>query len=231
MTKPLIAVMTCHRNQIGVAAQRETWANNCPLKFFYGVGNRPYSSEDEIFLPVPDTYRGLVEKVKASITWARSQGYTHFFKCDDDVYLRPERLLTSGYEAFDYLGSYIKERSSDYPHGYMHGGAGYWLSSKAMDIIINSPIDRISEDGWVANKLFEAGIQGHREDRFVYVKRADPRDPKPVSPQEDNEIILAAEFLPSEMRKIHRQWLSKPDPTESMSAEQYKQYILKGGKP
>ena len=109
----------------------------------------------------------------------------------------------------------------------MHGGAGYWLSTRAMDVLINSPIDRISEDGWVANKLFEAGIKGNLEDRFIYKRRVDPRDSKPLSPQEDNEIILAAEFLPSEMRKIHRQWLQTPDPTEAMSAEEYKQFILK----
>jgi hypothetical protein len=186
------------------------------VKFFYGVGNRPLQFADEVFVDAPDTYLGLPEKIQAVIRWARVRGYTHLFKCDDDAYLVPERLLTSGFESHSYIG--------DMTRGYAHGGAGYWLDISAMTEILLSCPEGKSEDGWVAGVLKRAGIIGHHDPRYQYTQRV-YRDPLPESPSLANDIILAAEFTPEEIQKVHHRWAHPVDPTDAMSANEYKKYL------
>jgi hypothetical protein len=213
---PLIAVVTCHKNQIAANAQRETWAHGCPVKFFYGVGQRPVQFSDEVFLDVSDTYLSLPEKVQMMVKWARLRGYTHVFKCDDDAYVIPERLFHSGFEKFSYVGNMTD--------GYAHGGAGYWLDSSAMDAVLLAPPIGKSEDGWVASVIKRTSLISHHDSRYQYTRRV-YKDPFPELPTAQNDIILSAEFTPEEMRVVHRKWGHPPDPTDEMSADEYKRYL------
>jgi hypothetical protein len=216
MSNPLIAVITCHKNENAAHAQRETWAHGAPVKFFYGVGSRPQRFQDEVFLVAPDTYLGLPEKVQTMIRWAWLRGYTHIFKCDDDAYLVPSRLLQSGFEKFSYIGNMTL--------GYAHGGAGYWIDIAAMKaLLVNPPVGK-SEDGWVAGVLNQSGIVGHHDPRYQYTRRV-YKDPFPEIPTPVNDIILAAEFTPEEMRTVHQRFLQRVDPTDAMSADEYKKYL------
>ena len=222
----LIAVISCHKNATSAPVIRQTWAKSslADVKFFYGQGAKRMSQEDEIFLDVPDTYEGLPYKVQGAFRYALSQGYTHCFKCDDDVYLRPERIVSAGYEGLDYVGAYKRIEDSRYPNGFMHGGAGYCLSMKALNIISQSQVDQKSEDGWVANKLFEKGISGNNDSRLVWIRRV-YKDPYPEVTSTSNDVILSGEFTPEEMVGVHHRWANPVDPTEAMSADEYKAYL------
>ncbi len=218
MPNPLIAVITCHKNESAAHAIRQTWAKNSsiPVKFFFGVGNRPVRFSDEVFLDAPDTYLGLVEKIQMVVRWACVRGYTHVFKCDDDAYVVPERLLHSGFDKFAYSGNAKA--------GYAHGGAGYWINQPAMSALLLARPEGKSEDGWVASVLKQSGITPQHDERYTYTRRV-YREPFPEIPSLDNDIILAAEFTPEEMRVVHRRWISPADPTDAMSADEYKRYL------
>lgn len=186
--KCLIAIPACHAYEYGdykdkrighvdavsyerVRAVRETWAKYLPaferyvhLRFFYGQpadGRKPFN--DEIFLDVPDDYTRLPHKVKAIFHWALAKGYDYVFKCDDDTFVYLDRLMASGFEGHDYVG-YC------YPsHGnYISGGTGYWLSRKAMQIIVNAPQPETwAEDRWVGETLGKSGISPTRDARYL----------------------------------------------------------------
>lgn len=217
MEHPLVAVVTCHKNQIATAAQRATWAAQTSVRFFYGAGHVSQRA-DEVVLNAPDNYLGLPYKVQALIRWALDKGYKRLFKCDDDAYVVVARLLAA--PTSEYLGNMSG--------GYAHGGAGYWLGENAMKTLAEAPVFGKSEDGWVAKTLFRFGIFGTHDARYQYVRRTHG-DPMPPLPTAENDLILSAEFSPEEMYKVHRGFIHPPDPTERMSADEYKRY-LRGGK-
>jgi hypothetical protein len=146
--KPLIAIPSCHSNADQRQACRDTWIGTwghlIDLKFFIG---RPVlaNTADEIYLDCNDSYRSLAFKIRAMLQWARQLGYTNVFKCDDDTWVHIPRLLASGYEAFDYVGNSRTTGIQELYQGggcpFGQGGAGYWLSEKAMDIAINASLD------------------------------------------------------------------------------------------
>lgn len=214
--RPLIAVITCHKNQIAAHAQRTTWAAGHPVAFFYGAGNRSLQFSDEVFVPANDGYLSLPYKVQEMIRWALKYGYAPVFKCDDDAYVVPERLFSSDFLSQPYVGNFSE--------GYAHGGAGYGLSEDAMKVLASAPVFGKSEDGWVAKTLYRAGFSGEHDNRYQYVRRVHG-DPLPTLPSADNDLISTAEFSPEEMKKVHRLWTNPPDPIEAMSADEYKKYL------
>jgi hypothetical protein len=147
----LIAVTTCHARRRQADAQYFSWAKGVgDVRFFLGEGK----SEDvrDVILPVDDSYQGLPAKVKATMSWARSNGYDAVFKVDDDVYVVPERLYRAGYERFDYVGNF-RAGNGGYGHAYASGFA-YWLGSRAVSIIADAPLTEDTfEDRWVGNTL------------------------------------------------------------------------------
>jgi hypothetical protein len=206
--KPIIIVGTCWRNEIAVDAQRATWAKeNCgiDIKFFFGKGTTRSPKSDEVFLDVPDDYKNHVLKIHGAYKWAKSNGYTHAYKTDDDVFLNPERLLNSGLFKYYYFGTY-RPPVVDYEYGYMHGGVGYGVGPTALDLIVKATPDRKSEDGWVANILGSAGIKGVDDPRFVYKRRL-YKDPLPTDMTEFyKKGIAVAEFAPQELFRVNRGW-------------------------
>jgi hypothetical protein len=155
MGRTLIAVTTCHVRRHQADAQRLTWVEGvspelADVRFFLGPGQQ--LREDEVILPVDDSYIGLPEKVKATMGWAREHGYTSVLKLDDDTYTVPKRLFLAGYESYDYVGNF-RCHNGKYPADYASGFA-YWLSAKAMGIIADAPLtDDTFEDRWVGNVL------------------------------------------------------------------------------
>ena len=217
MMRALIAVITCHKNQIAAEAIRQTWAKTSPydVRYFFGIGNRPLRFADEVFLGVPDTYLGLSTKVKAAIDWAHSRGYDYLLKCDDDSYVVPSRIEFSGNHA-GMLAS----------GGYIHGGAGYILSRHGMDILRQSHITDISEDKWVTDTLNRAGIRSENRDTHVYQRRVFGDEFPPV-PTGENHIAVSAEYAPQELYAVHNRFMNAARIAEDeMSADEYKQYLL-----
>jgi hypothetical protein len=50
--------------------------------------------------------------------------------------------------------------------GYAYGGPGYWISRKAMEILINCPITIVADDVWVGEMMRRNGILLQNDHRF-----------------------------------------------------------------
>ena len=178
--KPLIMVMCCKAKMDRIEAIRQTWLQDArdlgiDVRFFYGHGFTPSSFvppvtiEDTtgkltVSLPCDDSYEALPTKVKMAFAWAVDHGYTNALKIDDDTYCVPNRLLTSGFEANDWIG-----RINHQPDGhYCSGGSGYWLSKKAMEIVANAKLDGDwAEDREIGRILRNAGIKPTNDKRYT----------------------------------------------------------------
>jgi hypothetical protein len=123
---------------------------------------------DELFLSCPDEYGTLTQRVQKFCQWAISKrGWTHLFKCDDDTYVECHRLSEVSLEGVDYLGRDIMFNNPALGH-YASGGAGYFLSRKAAQIIAAANIPPVgSEDVEVGHALSAAGIHLIDDDRFI----------------------------------------------------------------
>lgn len=148
--KILIAVHSCHDQRHLNDNIRDTWMKNADgvdVRFFIGAPVLDNTS-DEIFLNIPDTYAELWQKTLECIKWAYIKEYDYLFKCDNDTYVHVPRLLASEFEKYDYIGNAFTHLEWKAPAG----GAGYWLSKKAMKTIIDNQKERRAqrcEDWWV----------------------------------------------------------------------------------
>ena len=206
--KTLIAVTSCHAFRARADAVRETWGGEvagADVRYFLGEGTaeRP----DEIVLPCPDGYHYLSQKTQLIRRWALAQGYDYLWKVDDDVYLRPERLLENGLMAYDYVGR-LRGPCGSYPAPYCSGFL-YGLSRRALEAI--APIewdgsDDFSEDRWTGNQLLKRGISPTRcSDILVEWSKNNAisgREP----PMVGNKIIASCEYSPDKLRLIHAQF-------------------------
>jgi hypothetical protein len=152
--KVLIAVPSCEADRELVSACKATWAesvnNLCDIVFFTGE-----------VLGVPDNYEDLPIKVQAICKWALLRNYDFMLKVDSDTYVWLDRILASGFEQHDYSGwTGGKAAAKD---EYASGGAGYWLSKRAMQIVAEASLTSDTcEDRWVGRVLYDAGIIVHR---------------------------------------------------------------------
>jgi hypothetical protein len=169
MQRLLIAVESCwkDRNANCHEAIRRSWGQiavdlGIDVRFFIG-GDKPNNlAADEIWLDVPDDYYSLPHKTQAVAKWFLDHDYTHLFKADTDTFIVPDRLLTSGFEQFDYYGSSVDST-------YYHGGIGYFINRKSAEILSVSPVgSETAEDRWVGHALdgkvskADAGDKLHR---------------------------------------------------------------------
>ena len=170
----LVAVPSCHALRHYQDAIRDTWgpevAPRADLRFFLG-NPQGTPSPDEVFLDVPDDWAGITKKTVAIFRWALSQGYTYVWKADLDTLVRPMLLLSSGLDQYDWVGGQNSHFAS--------GGAGYGLSRRAMECVVNWPITQTcAEDLHTAEALLSSGIQLHHDPRFKFIPGAslEPED-------------------------------------------------------
>jgi hypothetical protein len=177
----LIAVESCCRDRdAGLhKAIRDTWFKNIAVtdkRFFLGGPSSHNllndNAVDETTLGVQDSYEELSQKTQAICQWALEHDFDYLFKCDVDTLVNPWQFVFSCFQNHDYMGGenadvnvpgFDPERIE-----FCSGGAGYWLSKKALTIVSKAgSISTSAEDVWVANALLEAGIrpvfhQGYR---------------------------------------------------------------------
>jgi len=195
--KLLLAIMSCERDSANGCHDviRSTWltrlVSGIDFKIFVGQGSRTLASDEER-LDIPDDYDHLPEKSQAIRKWALDRGYDYVFKGDRDTYISTKKLLTSGFEKYDYCGhfpmhpeeGYLPANGKDlseyidgrgvYP--YASGGCGYWTSRKAMEAIVAAPLDwkrldnkgKPAEDLWIPNILFPLGMRGYHNPRYLF---------------------------------------------------------------
>ena len=163
--KILLAVVTCHAREDWATAVRETWATilppNVDVRFFLGRGALREPLNDEVFLDCDDSYEGLPDKVQSIIRWALERDYEFMLKCDDDVVLKIDSLLASGFDQYDFTGR-ANGNGFHIPFGF-----NYWLSRKAMLLVKDEPLPPNNNDeAWVTRTLERNGIQLHNDDRY-----------------------------------------------------------------
>src|ERR1700676_3270032 len=175
--KILISILSCHKERHLHQQIRDTWMKNdlgVEVKFFLGFPKLP-DTVDEVFLDVPNDESHVSDKNAASIAWAYNRGYDFRFKCDTDTYVHIPRLVSSGFENYDYSGLrypysdspfifYADERSEAY------GGSGYWLSRTAMKIILDNQNSQqyrgSTEDHWIGAILRRFPVSSRNDKRY-----------------------------------------------------------------
>lgn len=225
--KTLIAIISCHNYHARRKAIRDTWLgelqslNNYPYearlekpadvqyKFFVGRHSMPTAptlQSDEVALDVDDGYRGLPAKTQAICRWALENGYEALFKCDDDVYLQPTRLVERGPQG-DYSGR-KRGPSGGKPAPYA-SGFSYWLSARAMKVLAQASLtDDPAEDRWTGNTLLTAGIPCVADYSYVVVSSGKNALSHVEGPRQGNTLISACEYSPEGLVKAHQEWLT-----------------------
>ncbi len=106
------------------------------------IANAKDLQKDEILLDCPDSYLGLPWKTIESLKWALDRDYDGVIRAFVDTYLFPDRMLAkfnfskanaAGW-SFGCGPCPAHDRTS---HSCPLGGAGYWLSAKAIKEVIN----------------------------------------------------------------------------------------------
>jgi hypothetical protein len=160
--KILIAIPSCHALRHWHEVVRSTWGKDirgADLRFF--LGSLP-QAEDEVELNVGDSLYALTHKTVEMYRWSQVQGYDFVFKCDLDTFVRPLRLLESDFYRFDWVGGQNSFFAS--------GGAGYWLSRRAMEAVVEWPVEPgPAEDVNTAHALLAKGIALRHEPRFLFI--------------------------------------------------------------
>jgi len=187
--KVLVAILACHRYvgmpgkgwdwtnrmkhnsipvDVQIAACRETWVKdfaaypNVDVRFFYGRGANRQPLPDEVFLDVPDDYKSLPYKTRGVCQWSGERQYDFIFKTDDDTFVWVDRLMKSGFEAYDYVGS----ASVHTPQNLYVTGLGYWLSARAARLVAAAQPNNTLEDHWVGSVMRKARIIPKHDTRY-----------------------------------------------------------------
>ena len=167
--RKLVAIMTCHQKTAWADAQRKTWVKDvvgkgyADVKFFLGQPNdHSQLLNDEVWLDVEDSYAGIPLKVQAICKYAEERCYDYVAKCDDDVYVAPERFLVLPLTA-DYIGRFRTPHGSVYPSCFA-SGFFYWLSNRAAKIVAETPWNGDwMDERFVATALARRGITGYSD--------------------------------------------------------------------
>jgi hypothetical protein len=162
MPQQLICIKSCWRDMLNGCHDsiRNTWGRFYPgsIRFFIGwrevdEARMKYGplKEDEIFLSdVKDSYDDLIQKTQTIVRRSKAQNLEGVFLADNDTFVYPN--LFTKVDTQDYAGQLEKGR-------YMHGGLGYYLSKKSIEILSVAPIDDsfrksgFNEDLWVGSNL------------------------------------------------------------------------------
>src|ERR1700676_3305638 len=110
------------------------------------------SKEDQLIVNTPDDFLHVTYKFREACRWAVSQNYEYIFQALTDTFVVPSRLVSSGFEEHDYIGSANNERTA------IGGGAGMWLSRKALQYLVNAPVDMWVHDGWVGKVMLDKDV-------------------------------------------------------------------------
>jgi len=204
--KALIAIPSCHPMHRFEHAIRRTWGKDvkdADLRFF--VGNPAGEPEaDKVFLNVGDTLQDLTHKVVAMFGWALDQSYDYAFKCDLDTLVRPQALLGSDFNQFDWTGG---------PNSFFaSGGAGYWLSRRAMQAVVDHPIEPgPAEDVNTARALLAQGIELHGDARYKFVP-GDVLDAQALTYHLSSVKAWGAQATPADMFNAYAGTFALPIP-------------------
>lgn len=164
--KILIAIFSCQMREIlgSHKAIRETWLKDVSAypevdyRFFMGRGATP--GPDTVVVDAPDGYDGLTLKNREVHRWFCQHNYDFMFFADDDTYINMRRLMTSGFEKYDYSGKIFHWPGSPTAYqGYICTGDGCWLSRRACETLAAATdVKDWADDRWMGQILGENGF-------------------------------------------------------------------------
>ncbi len=168
--KLLILITSCHGHKEHQSLIRKTWLRQFPQTqtYYFVVGKGDNSVNGDVLeVKSGDAYSDCPLKMFRSLQWAmQNEEFDYIFYCDDDTYVVADRLIDHPFENYDYYGAGptwpdIPEYKND---RYVQGGAGIFLSKKAVETILSYPEDgdHIVKSPWsdmmVGRILKAAGI-------------------------------------------------------------------------
>lgn len=165
---------------------RATWGQDLKSKgvlvrFFVGHQGSDYFmghpkadarmlKSDEVVADSADDYNSLSFKTRSICHWVTTKNIDHVFLCDTDTYVNANKLLTCGYQRYDYVGKISKPIGETFPydavsqagvvehipecHPWASGGFGYFLSRDAAFLVADTfPKSSWAEDLYVGQTL------------------------------------------------------------------------------
>ena len=208
----LVAISGCEVYEVSGFQQpmRDTWLKDAialgiDYKFFHGRGGK--EREDVVLVDCCDEYYDLTTKTKLKCRWAVDHGYDFIFLCFPDTYACPERLLTCGFEQYDYFGDLLYHANGE----YCQGGQGYFLSKRAADYIASDPRNYPNEDCFVGDLMRERQDLKRGDSRYFYYAGIYPSG----GPLATNKVVsthLSTDtpdgYRPKYMYRRHDLWLA-----------------------
>lgn len=194
----LVGICSCVSAKEKRNAVRDTWLQHqekgIKCQFFVG-GTVPLADEkkDTVVLNVPDGYDELPEKVRAFMLYALANyDFDWLFKCDDDTYLRLDRLAELADPQYDLIGDAMVERRLS-----PGGGSGYFLSRRMVQKIIEIPnFPKIGPEDIIIGELaYKLGGKMHHTHRLFTNNT--------TFPAENNDMVSAHWCSPELLRGIH----------------------------
>ena len=194
MKQTLIGVLSAATYDERRAACNETWIAAARARGFevlYILGDprlkSPERRGDLLVCPCNEDYNSLSEKTRWLCRWAVEEtGAEQVFKCDDDTFVHVARFA-----AFEPSAAYGGHDLG----GYCSGGAGYWLSRDAAQIVADTLTESIwCEDCAVGKVVAAAGLPLQACARFH------PWNNR--WPESTNDLITTHYCPPERMREL-----------------------------
>lgn len=151
--------------------QRRTWVADivasgyADVRFFLGTLHRARApwNDDEVYLDCPDDYTGIPLKVQGICAYAEEHGYDFTLKCDDDVYVVPQRFPHLPLIGAQYIGRFRPPHGDVYPPHFASGFA-YWMDSMCSSLVARTPWNGDwMDERFVATVLARHGIFGYTD--------------------------------------------------------------------
>jgi hypothetical protein len=168
---------------------------------FWFVGNGEPVTDDVIHLDCDDSYIKLIDKTRCMVKYILDHDYDYGFFTDTDTFVCVDKLLASAFTEHDYIG---------WCHGrdYCQGGSGYWLSNKAMRVLVedNEPTPTtVWEDLHVGTVLARHGILPTNDERYL----VGPANVHQDWPTKGNDIITLHKLTVETMEKVWQRYNSR----------------------
>lgn len=200
-----IAIKSCHKYAAKAQACRETWVQDVRdwADYFFLLGQPTKGNQpgDALLCEVSDAYADLAPKILCSCQYALNSNIDRMFVCDDDTYVRADRLYMASKQTEDYVG-YIRTGGLDWNGNIPYAqGSAYWLSARAMEYIVAAHAEmrpcRV-EDGSVGRALIDKVF-------FTHDYRYYPGPYPDTRPTVENKLITTHKCSPELMRRFYRE--------------------------
>jgi hypothetical protein len=208
MKKIFIIICSCNKDKsLNLRKScRSTWLVDIPkninYKFFVGDGYGG-DEDDVVNLDVDDSYWGLPNKVRRIYEWLFENGidFDYIFKCDDDTYVKTEKIHDLISDGHDFVGNVFLDDESK---KFASGGAGYFLSKSLLEKILKEKIPKRGLEDVTFSKLALKNTKNYKSSDKLYYNREG---------LVDDDMVTAHWLTPGTMIRHHNKIKGNKEPT------------------